>query len=159
MKTIFISILLLLSYFSFGQTAIKKSNVSSGGGSQTNASTTVIYTIGEIAVQENINGNIHLSEGFIGPDIITVLGIENYTELQDISVYPNPVNDLLNIQLPENKNYEIHLFDLSGKELLFLQNDENKQQLNLSDLPSSVYVLLVIDRKNNQSKMIKIQKL
>ena len=160
MKKLLTLTLTLLVSLSFGQTAIKKENISTDGGSQTNGTTTVVYTVGEIAIQENSNGTIHLSEGFIGPDIITALKIDNYTGLQGVNIYPNPVQTDLNISLPEYQNYEIYLYDLNGKQLInTIIEDDNQTKLDLSTQKTGVYMLIVIDRNQQKRGIYKIQKL
>ena len=160
MKTILSILAFLTISFSFGQTAIKKSSISSGGGVVTQGTTTMVYTIGEIAVQENTVGTTHLSEGFIGPDMTALLGIEDYTELAGIKAFPNPVQDNLTVALADYNNYEIHLFDLNGKEIISVNvEDDNQSVLNLSQLKTGMYILTVIDRDNKQAKTLKIQKL
>jgi hypothetical protein len=160
MKTILSILAFLTISFSFGQTAIKKSSISSGGGVVTQGTTTMLYTIGEIAIQENTVGTTHLSEGFIGPDMTALLGIEDYTELEGIKAFPNPVQDNLTVALADNNNYEIHLFDLNGKEIISVNvEDDNQSVLNLSQLKTGMYILTVIDRDNKQAKTLKIQKL
>lgn len=152
-------ILLFASGLSYGQIHLKKSNLSSAGGSTENGTTHIIYSVGEVAVQENTQGNTHLSEGFIGPDIITAVGIEDYTELTGIFTYPNPVETFLNIELPENKDYEIYLYNLNGQQLLKTKTSGLKnKQLNLSAYPSTIYMLIIIDRKMKKTKIIKIEK-
>jgi len=145
--------------FVYGQIAVKKSCISTSGGSYTNGNTTVTYAVGEVAVQENTQGNIHISEGFIGPDLLVATGIEDYGELYGINAFPNPVKDHLQIELPDEQNYEISLFDLSGKDLKNIFIEQSEYQLQMSHLPSGMYLLVVIDRINKQAKIIKIQKL
>ena len=157
-KTILILVLLSL-VAGYGQVNIKKSNVSTGGGSATVGNTTLTYAIGEVSVREDTQGNTHLSEGFIGPDILTAVGIENYGELTGIEVYPNPVDTYLNLELPDTARYEIYLYELTGQQLLSVDTaDDTRLQLNLSLYPPAVYMLMVVDRNNKKSKIIKIQK-
>jgi hypothetical protein len=160
MKKIITLLVLLTISFSFGQTTIKKSSISSGGGIVTQGNTTVLYTIGEVAVQENTVGTVHLSEGFIGPGMAALLDIEDYTQLQGINAYPNPVQTDLNISLPEYNNYELYLYDLNGKQLISTNiEDDNQTILNLSSQKTGMYLLIIIDRKNKKSTSLKIQKL
>jgi hypothetical protein len=159
MKKIVTIIVLLFITLGFGQTTIKKSSISSGGGSATVGNTSVVYTIGEIAVQENTVGSVHLSEGFIGPDI-AVLGIEDYGQLQGVNIYPNPVETDLNISLPEYNNYELYLYDLNGKQLINTTiTDENQTIMDLSVQKTGMYLLIIVDRKNKKNATYKVQKL
>jgi hypothetical protein len=160
MKKIITLLVLLSISFSFGQTTIKKSSLSSGGGVVTQGNTTVLYTVGEIAVQENTVGTVHLSEGFIGPDMAQLLGIQDYTQLEGVSAFPNPVQDHLNVTYSNYNNYETHLFDLNGKELLKVNvEDDTATQLNLSEFKTGMYIMTIIDRTNKKATTIKIQKL
>jgi parallel beta-helix repeat protein len=73
------------------------------------------------------------------------------TEVKALEVYPNPFNDIIQI----NKEFErINLFSVEGKLLKCLkQNDE----LNLSWLNQGIYILEVIS-KNGTREFTKIQK-
>jgi len=159
MKKIITIIAVLTISFGFGQTAIKKSSLSTGGGSHTVGNTTLTYAVGEVAVQENSAGGILLSEGFIGPDIINATGINDYGQLQNVSVFPNPVINDLHLVLPQAKDYEIFIFDLTGKEVMH-RNDsfDTDNLINLSEFKTGVYMLIVIDRENKQQATFKITK-
>jgi len=65
--TIFI-LLLFVSQVSLAQ-SIYKSSIDNGGGSTVINNITILYTIGEVNVREATVGNLHLSEGFIGPSL------------------------------------------------------------------------------------------
>jgi hypothetical protein len=160
MKNIFTFIALFIIGASFGQVALRKSSLSSGGGSATTGNLYMVYALGEIGVQEADAGNIHLSEGFVGPDITAIVGIEDYGILEGITVFPNPVKEHLNITLPQDNSYEIHLFDLTGKEVLTKNiENNNSAQYNLSRLKTGLYLLVIIDRENQLSATVKLQKL
>jgi hypothetical protein len=159
MKKLLTLTLTLLVSLSFGQTAIKKENISTDGGSQTNGSTTVVYTVGEIAIQENSNGTIHLSEGFIGPDIAEAMDIKDYTLLQNINIYPNPTQDFVNINFENESEYQINVTDLSGKIIYtFEENNQLEQRINLQNLKVGVYLLVIKDVKFKKYKIFKIVK-
>jgi len=157
MKYIFIFIALFVVNVNFAQTNIKKSSISSGGGSQVNGITQITYTIGEMAMQENEWNTTHLSEGFIGPDILTPLGISDYKLLTNVSVYPNPVKTNIHIQLPDQKKYQIYLFDIYGKQLAHTTGQKIKAW-NMSSFNTGVYLLLIVDQKSQRMKQFKIEK-
>jgi len=144
--------------FGFSQTNIKKSSISTCGGSATVGTTQVIYSIGEVAVQEHTQGTTHLSEGFIGPDMAEALGITDYGTLSGISVYPNPVTDRFNISLPQSGSYEFYLYNLQGKQIFFRQVNDTQQNFDISRLTAAGYLLIVIDRENKLKKTFKIIK-
>jgi len=159
MKKILLIVLLLFLNSTIAQVEVKKSSISTSGGSISAGNKQVIFTVGEVNVQEADVGNTHLSEGFVGPDVAQLVGIQDYGTLQGVQIFPNPVKDRVQISLPESNTYEIHLFNLNGKELMTTQiEDIDHAQYNLSRLKTGVYLLVVIDRKNKLSRIIKIQK-
>ena len=64
MRKPFTFLILLTTFVGFSQTVIQKSIIDSGGAGATVGTTTIFYTLGEVAVQENTNGSTHISEGF-----------------------------------------------------------------------------------------------
>ncbi|RMB58604.1 choice-of-anchor B family protein [Dokdonia sinensis] len=90
------------------------------------------------------SGNIVLSgdSGFTlvrDPDF---LGIEDETLTADLSVYPNPATTLVNLQFNKPLG-SVSIYNILGQEVLQVSSQENKLQLNTSDLPSGVYFVQV----------------
>ena len=160
MKNIFTLIALFILSTSFGQVALRKSSLSAGGGSATAGNLYMVYALGELGVQEADAGSVHLSEGFVGPDITAIVGIEDYGVLEGLKVFPNPVRDNLQISLPDIKTYEVHIFDLTGQEI-FNRNIDNddRASYNISNFKSGVYLLVIVDRSDKLSATVKLQKL
>ena len=158
MKKTLLIIMMLFMYVATAQVNVKKSNVSTSGGTMTSGSQEVIFTVGETNIQEVDTGNTHLSEGFIGPDIAGALGITDYGTLSGISVYPNPVKDNFNLSLPQSGTYEVYLYNLQGKQIFFRQVNGTQQNFDISRLTAAGYMLIVIDRENKLKKSFKIIK-
>lgn len=157
MKKFITFILLSIVGLSFAQTTIKKSSIASGGNTAIQGNITLISNIGEVAIQEQSNANISISEGFIAPDIYQILGVENIVELTGIQVYPNPAVDFVKIHFSKQDNYQVQLFDLNGKLILdFSVDSDIEKNIPLKNLKAGGYLLLV--RKDNQSKVYKIIK-
>jgi len=144
----------------YGQTSLRKSSLSAGGGSATVGNTYMVYALGEIGTNEADQGNMHLSEGFVGPDFAALLGIEDYSRLEGVKIFPNPVRDILKIKTDDYGTYEIHLFDITGKEVTS-QNitDSNYGQVQVGHLKTGYYLFSIIDREHKKSLTIKLQKL
>ncbi len=158
MKKILIIISLFTLTWVSAQVEVKKSSLSTGGGSNNIGSTRLVFAIGEIAVRENTQSNIHLSEGFVGPDITQFLGVEDYKSLEGVQVFPIPVKNILTVNLPnQNRNYTIYLFDLQGK-ILWSKSVDSNFQLDMSIFPAGVYLLSIIDHKQKLKSIVKIQK-
>jgi len=158
MKKLFILILLLLTGFTYGQTQIKKSSISSGGGSASAGTITVISAIGEVAVQENTQGMVHISEGFIGVDLITTSGVEYFAQLTGIRVFPNPATDFVGLHFQNTANYNIAIYDLAGKLIFQEKTDQTDYKVKVKNYSRGVYMLVVKDTENKKFASFKMVK-
>ena len=70
-------------------------------------------------------------------------GDEYYLNSKDISIYPNPSNDVIHIKNIKPNN-TIRIFDLTGKQLL----QSSESEVNISKLNSGLYQVLIIDENN-----------
>jgi len=79
------------------------------------------------------------------------VGIETH-EMSCAHLYPNPVEDILNITLNDVRNIEI--YDLLGKMMLSETNPDSK--INVSLLPQGIYIVKIItDNDYHTEKFIK----
>jgi len=103
------------------------------------------------------------SDGYIGNFIsyftnksLSLLDKELYNQL---NIYPNPVEETLNIQTSEplTEDTQITVFDVAGKRVLATYaKDTELNQINVSSLKSGVYILQLSSSSLNQShKFIK----
>ncbi|WP_248574874.1 GEVED domain-containing protein [Flavobacterium sp. H122] len=67
----------------------------------------------------------------------------------EIVMYPNPVEDILNISSMENSNASYKIFDLKGQEL---ESGKLSNEINVANLASGVYVLEINDGQKSISK-------
>ena len=141
---------------SFGQTAVKKNNISSGGGVATNGNVTVLSTVGEVVIKENTQGTIHISEGFISPNIMTSLGVNEYSQLHGVNAFPNPTVKYVDVNIKDNKQVEVQLINENGQ--LLIQEKGNAFRLNLEKYKTGIYLLIVKDTKTKQVVTYKIIK-
>jgi uncharacterized repeat protein (TIGR01451 family) len=68
---------------------------------------------------------------------------ENRNEVSDISVFPNPTNDVVYISYASNTSAEVTLFNMNGAVCLQQQLTATHQSISLSGLPSGVYFVSV----------------
>ena len=158
MKKLLLITTLLFVFVATAQVALNKSSISTTGGTATAGNKQVVFTVGEVNIQETDVGNTHLSEGFIGPDIAVALGITDYGTLTGIELYPNPVTDRFSVNLPQTSLYDFYLYDLQGKQIFFRQSQNIKESFDISRLTAAGYMLIVIDRQNQLKKVFKIIK-
>ncbi|RRJ92441.1 T9SS C-terminal target domain-containing protein [Paenimyroides tangerinum] len=74
---------------------------------------------------------------------------------EGLKYYPNPVNDVLNIDYVESIRF-VEVFDLLGKRVKTLNTNDQNVQIDLSDLASGTYMIqLKTDSKTQFIKVIK----
>ncbi|MEC5394583.1 T9SS type A sorting domain-containing protein [Bergeyella sp. RCAD1439] len=97
-------------------------------------------------------------ETFPGLDTIkfTISNLNTQEEAakKTVTVYPNPVKDLIHINGVEGSNAKAELYDLSGKKLLEAGLKEANNEVNVSSLPKGNYLLKVASDKTNFSQKI-----
>lgn len=61
----------------------------------------------------------------------------------DINITPNPVSDRMWVKLPNvsGAQWEIRVFDMTGREVLFAKNIASEHSFDVSKLPSASYIL------------------
>ena len=88
-------------------------------------------------------------------EFVAVLANESFN-LDAISIYPNPSNDFINIQVGHNENRmeSIEITDILGKKV-FETKFENR--INISNLTQGVYFITLITNENEEftKKIIK----
>ncbi len=68
-----------------------------------------------------------------------------------LEIYPNPVVDYINIQMPIPSNYSIDILDVNGKKVFqkYL-NQKNTSTLIVNEIPKGIYFIQVKDEDSNQ---------
>lgn len=121
----------------------------------------LVYT-GDNFTSENIAGFNMLHNNYGGDayyDNITfangTLGNTDFTDLSDLRIYPNPVQDELKIQgVDQEQISQMSIYNLNGQQLMTRKSVKN---LDVSHLNKGVYILK-IDTKNNKSLTHKLIK-
>lgn len=90
-------------------------------------------TVGDIIYLHITN-----SIGEVATFYATNLSQENFLK-ESISVYPNPVSDQLNINIPDIPVNTIKIYDLSGRLVEEVRLEDN--QINVSHLQGGIYIL------------------
>ena len=84
--------------------------------------------------------------------LMLITGIQN-SSLEKISIYPNPVHDVLHIST--DKYFFIEIFDITGKHIL---SEKNKYEINLSGLKEGIYFLRLKSKSSIPIKTFRIVK-
>ncbi len=67
-------------------------------------------------------------------------------KVNTVQIYPNPVSDMIYINLPQHQTEKIEILDLSGK---IMQTAYQKNSFNVQNLPQGVYILRCYTNDNN----------
>ena len=76
------------------------------------------------------------------------LGIEQGTNKLNNNIYPNPVTNLLNLEL-NNSNYSVTIIDLSGR-IVLQPKMLSPNQIDVSLLPKGVYFIKLVNQDANE---------
>jgi hypothetical protein len=137
---------------------IEKFSIDSGGNITSNDNIAILYTIGEVNVQELNAGNILLSEGFISSNFGETLNIEVSSIDNQLLLYPNPAKDLVtfaNLPLGET---QIKVFDLSGKEVFTKHINAETTTINTTNFANGVYLVRINYNGNVAHKKLVVNK-
>ena len=75
---------------------------------------------------------------------LMTVGVEEIMVNEEISVWPNPVDNVCHVQLSNVHNAEIQLFDVQGKLLFRKHVETDEAEIDLMERPSGMYLLRVI---------------
>jgi len=70
--------------------------------------------------------------------------------VQELSAYPNPCGDVLNIS-QNTTDARYFIYDLNGS---LIQSDKASSTINVSDLKTGVYFFTLVDKTNTQTQKI-----
>lgn len=74
--------------------------------------------------------------------------------LEQIKVYPNPARDMLTVELNENRDGSLVLFDFTGNVVINQAFTGTDYQIDISKLPAGIYYVLVHSGKATFSRKI-----
>lgn len=86
----------------------------------------------------------------------STVGIENQIANSEISIFPNPNNGEFTVQVPENKLYDISVYNVLGERVLDeLKVHSSQKTIELHNAKSGVYLVhITIDNKTISRKII-----
>ncbi|MCG8411420.1 MAG: T9SS type A sorting domain-containing protein [Bacteroidales bacterium] len=104
---------------------------------------------GELVVKAVQKGNDEYSlvEKQVTVIILREVGV-NSLHKTEVNVYPNPVKDKLFIEFAKNNNCVISICSMQGEVLLLRKTDLQKEIIDISSIPSGVYIVRICDSRN-----------
>jgi hypothetical protein len=142
MKTVFLLVVLFFSGTLAAQNIVSSAGNESGG---------VAWTLGEVITETIVTPDAVIVQGFNQPgetkemriDPVNAAGIA-------VRIYPNPVDDYLQLIVEDEKIYEWQLFDASGKIIMTGQS----AGIDFSGKETGSYILNLTDGIQKQSFII-----
>ncbi|WP_223607704.1 T9SS type A sorting domain-containing protein [Chryseobacterium sp. OSA05B] len=81
--------------------------------------------------------------GYVLPEYSCVLSTKETAKENLISVYPNPVSDLLIVSWKGNKEEKAEIFNMEGRKVMETTIGSERNKINVSNLPSGNYILTI----------------
>ena len=129
-----------------------------GGTLNSATATTNSYTITglapettyQIQVQANCNDG-QTSDWTAAVNATTLTGINNHL-LNSIALYPNPANDVINVQCTMYDVQMVEVIDVYGKLIQTINVTDNLSSINVSNLASGMYFVRVTTEEGVATK-------
>lgn len=146
MRYFVLSTLLLLAGILAEAQAQESINAS---GAQLSGNTgTISYSIGQVVYNTHSLPGGSFAEGVQQPyEISTISGIDIPEIVLQLSAYPNPTTDLLNLSIGNYKqeNLTFQLFDVAGKLVLDATITQSNTVIDMNRFAMATYYLTIID--------------
>jgi hypothetical protein len=148
-RKIIFSILCL--FFGFTQIQAQQT-LAIAGGNATGSGGSASYTLGQVVYTTKSGNSTTVTEGVQQPYEISVLATESVERIEiQLSAYPNPTNDLLQLKIENYKTADViyQLYSLNGVLLDSQKGMGNETTIQMRNYPTAVYLLKVTE--NNKS--------
>ncbi|MFT7102593.1 MAG: hypothetical protein ACJAYA_001165 [Bacteroidia bacterium] len=134
--------------------SIDRQVAASAGNELTNSSGTITYTIGEPVTETLSSGNATATQGF-HQGIINITSVREQIKDLEISIYPNPTSDLLNVKFDGTGVWELHTLD--GKLINTGNLLTSLTSIDMRNIALSTYTLTIIldDNRMNTYRIVK----
>ncbi len=125
-KYVLVFLLILTNLTGFTQEVI-----ATQGDSYSNENASVDFTIGEVVINTLTDGVNDVTQGFLQTNW-NFVDMVDHTPNFEVVIFPNPAEDILNIQTNSFENITYSIYDALGKLIL-----QDKLQAELTPIPTS----------------------
>lgn len=137
---------LILSIWCLGGYAQLHDLVAASGASFKNSSGYLSFSIGELIISTHTSSSGVLTQGFHQTRLRTGVPVLSASAIQ-ITVYPNPVKDLLSLRVEHPQGFEYILYDTRGGQLFRGPVLGEQTEIDFSALAPAIYILRITDHK------------
>ncbi|MFO8086423.1 MAG: T9SS type A sorting domain-containing protein [Bacteroidales bacterium] len=86
------------------------------------------------------------------------VGVENNEQTMEMSIYPNPATDQVNITIEDYNNATVEVYNLLGEVVKSAQVTDENTQLDVANLNNGTYIVRVMNGDNVATKKVVIRK-
>lgn len=90
-------------------------------------------------------------------NIVESLGMDNI-QIENISIYPNPIINMLNVNIGANSDLNYSIFNITGQIILKGEFISSNNRVNFSELSKGIYFLQVLNTQLNKQNTYKLIK-
>ena len=131
-------------------------NIGTTGGDFSNSEGSISYTIGQTMTNYLENVPQAINEGVQQPYEYFSLATSDIAQTLPIEFFPNPTTGIVFLKGEQLIGAEIQLIDVNGKLIEIRTMDEMQTSFDLSQLPTGVYTLQVLNSQlSNAIRIIK----
>ena len=133
---------MMVCFFLVGTSAFSQEVIATQGDSYSNGSGSIDYTIGEVVISTGTDGTNDITQGFHQTNW-NFLGVDDFAPEIKISIFPNPTENILNIQSTSYEEFDFVMIDAQGKIVMNANLTGETTSLNVSHLTTGTYNLII----------------
>lgn len=157
MKKLFLFFAALLISISANTQSLAPEIIASSGDYFTSATIKLNWTLGEMVTETYSFGGEILTQGFQQANFLFT-SIEETAENNEITIFPNPFSDIINVNTGEYKGLQLIVYGLDGIALIEKKVAKSNTQLDFSSFSPGMYFIRLSDGQK-EIKVFKIQKI
>ena len=131
--------------------------IASQGNSYSNTSMSIDFTIGEVVIATLNNTGNTLTQGFHQTNL-TVLAIDDFDINYQARVFPNPTQDLLQVEIQNFEGLNFKMYDIQGRQLSQQKINSMNTTINTTPYAKGLYLLVILNENNQLLKTYRIIK-
>ena len=132
--------------------------LTAAGGEASGSGGSSSYSVGQVLYTSSTGSNGIVTHGVQQAyEIFVTVGMEETNINLELSVYPNPTANYLNLKVEDTDKLIYQLYDLQGRMLANAEVMSNSTRINLEGQPASTYFLVVL-KENKIIKTFKVIK-
>lgn len=132
---------LLLTFWCITGIAQSQEVISTAGTVFENGAGTISFTLGEIVTNTLNSGSSVLTQGF-QQSKLTIVSLDERIELE-MSVFPNPVQQMITLKVETPQGFQYMLFDISGVLIERKEIKGSETGIDFTSMEPAVYILKV----------------